>query len=74
MYIHLDVELIRLLEDEQLQFTHLNHFAKRDSIANEPLLSYAPYLYGWLSTVEKIRVYRRDKMANANPVPDPTDP
>ena len=73
LYGRLDVELVRLLDAEELAFTHVHHFAKRDSLGGSQFTAYAPYLSAWMATIEDLRNYREAEMYTITSIPRPED-
>lgn len=73
LYGRLDIELVRLLDAEELAYTHVNHFAKRDSIAGSRFTAYAPYMSTWLAAIEDLRNFRATQMHVEAPPPRPED-
>lgn len=73
LYGRLEADLIRILDAEELAFTHVNHFSKRDSLAGKQFTAYAPYMWAWLNAMEDLRYYRLTEMHTAAAVPRPED-
>lgn len=73
LYGRLEIELVRILDAEELAFTHVNHFAKPNSIAGKQFTAYAPYLSAWLDAIEVLRSYRETEMQSSEAVPRPED-
>lgn len=73
LYGRLEIHLVRILDTEELAFTHLNHFSKPGSITGKQFTAYAPYMWAWLNAIEDLRYYRLTDMRTATVVPRPED-
>ena len=73
LYGRLDIDLVRILDAEELAFTHVNHFSKPNSIAGKQFTAYAPYMWAWLNAIEGLRSYRETEMQTSEAVPRPED-
>lgn len=73
LYGRLDVDLVRILDAEELAFTHVSRFSSPNSLAGKQFTAYAPYLWAWLDALEDLRSYRMTEMRTATAPPRPEE-